>query len=147
VRIWCLKALDDGTVVSGDSCGNIQFWDMLSGVLLQTFEHNPNNADVLDIAVTDDQCKIMASGVDCRVVCIERISSVWHTAQKNDRKWILTSPQRSHTHDGASLAIVFDLVYAFACYQLNMSILSYRLHHYRVIVDEVVYQKYPSPRK
>jgi len=106
VRIWCLKALHDGTVVSGDSCGNIQFWNMTSGVLLQTFEHNPNNADVLDIAVTDDQCKIMASGVDCRVVCIERISSAWHTTQKNDRNWILTSQQRSHTHDVTSLAIV-----------------------------------------
>ena len=69
-RIWALKALDDGTVVSGDSMGNVQFWDGLSGALVQSFEHNMSKADVLDLAVSLDQSKVMACGIDSKVTCM-----------------------------------------------------------------------------
>ena len=39
-KIWALKALDNGTLISGDSMGNVQFWDTTAGTLLQSFEHN-----------------------------------------------------------------------------------------------------------
>ncbi len=104
-KIWALKALNDGTLVSGDSMGNIQFWDSTAGTLLQSFEHNRNNADVLDIAVSHDQRKVLASGVDSRVVCIELNTVSSDPATSN--KWILSTQQRHHTHDVHSLAIVY----------------------------------------
>lgn len=102
-KVWTVKALSDGTVISGDSLGNVQFWDGNAGTLICSFEHNTNNADVLDLAVSYDECKVMASGIDCKVICIERVSSV----SCNESRWVLTSQQRSHTHDVNSLAIVY----------------------------------------
>ncbi len=102
-KIWSLKALDHGnTIVSGDSMGNIQFWDGTSGTLLQSIAHNKNDADVLDLAVSLDQTKIMASGIDSRVVCLE-----YDAFSKTSKKWILSNQQRSHTHDVNSLAMVY----------------------------------------
>ena len=103
-KIWALSVLKDGTVVSGDSIGNVQFWDGNAGTLMQTFEHNSNNGDVLDLAVSHDQNKLMASGVDSRVVCIERVAST----SSAESKWVLTNQQRSHTHDVNSLAMVYQ---------------------------------------
>jgi len=103
-KIWALSVLKDGTVVSGDSMGNVQFWDGNAGTLMQTFEHNSNNGDVLDLALSHDQNKLMASGVDSRVICIERVSST----SCAESKWVLTNQQRSHTHDVNSLAMVYQ---------------------------------------
>lgn len=101
-KIWALNVLDDGTVVSGDSMGNVQIWDGNACTLLQSFEHNQNNADVLDVAVSLNQNKIMASGVDSKVICIERVPS----NSCAESKWVFTCQQRCHTHDVHSLAIV-----------------------------------------
>lgn len=98
-KVWALAVLNDGTIVSGDSMGNIQFWDSKATTLIQSFEHNPNNADVLDLAINFKQNKILASGVDSKVICIERVPDTM--------KWVLTNQQRSHSHDVNSLAIVY----------------------------------------
>ncbi|CAB9497808.1 RNA-associated protein 4 homolog [Seminavis robusta] len=97
-RVWTMQVLADCTVISGDSLGHIQFWDGNSGTLQKSFEQNDSNADVLDIAVTSDECKVFASGVDPRVVCIVR------TAHEN-RKWIISQVQRPHTHDVKGITI------------------------------------------
>ncbi len=101
-KIWTLKALDDGTLISGDSIGNVQFWDGHSGTLLQSFEHNSKGADVLDIAVTLDQTKVMASGVDAKVIYIELDKE-----SKTSNKWVMTYVQRGHENDVNSLAMVY----------------------------------------
>lgn len=102
-KVWAILALTDGTVISGDSLGNVQFWDGNAGTLLHSFEHNPNNGDVFDLAVSYDQTKVMASGIDSKVICIERVPS----SSCAQSKWVLTSQQRSHTHDINSLALVY----------------------------------------
>jgi len=117
-KIWSLLTLTDGTLVSGDSTGRIQFWDGLSCTLLQSFEHNNGKADVLDLAVSSDENKVMACGVDSKVVYIERQQKVDHklpaagtaasAADKNvARKWVMTVQRRLHTNDVNSLAVVF----------------------------------------
>jgi U3 small nucleolar RNA-associated protein 4 len=104
-RVWSLAALADGTVVSGDSLGHVQFWDGHSGTLQQTFDQNDNKADVLDLDVTSDGNKVFASGVDSRVVCIERPNVESSSSSGELRKWIMTTAQRPHTHDVRAVAI------------------------------------------
>lgn len=101
-RIWALKSLHDGTLVSGDSLGHVQLWDGHSGTLEASFNQNDSKADVLCLDVTRNQNKIFASGVDSRVICIERSSEA-----TEDRKWVLTNAQRPHTHDVQAVAVCY----------------------------------------
>lgn len=102
-RVWALEALSDGILVSTDSLGHVQFWDGNSGSLLQSFDQNDNKADVLALAVTADECKVFVSGVDSRVVCIERQPRVASAAV--DNKWIVSHAQSPHTHDVNAIVI------------------------------------------
>jgi U3 small nucleolar RNA-associated protein 4 len=102
-KVWALQALSDGTVISGDSLGHIQIWDGMSGTMTQTFDHNESGADVLCLAVSEDETKIFASGIDSSVRCIQRKSST-----SNDEglsKWISSNSHRKHSHDVKALAI------------------------------------------
>ena len=103
--VWTMKALSDGTVVSGDSLGHVQFWDGLTGTLISTFDQNDNKADVLALDVTSDESKVFTSGVDSRVVCIERQKLVGAEYNENS-KWIVTHAQRPHTHDVKAMTIL-----------------------------------------
>lgn len=112
-KVWALEALSDGTVISGDSLGHVQIWDGLSGTMSQTFNHNESGADVLCLAVSEDENKVFASGVDSRVICIERQQvNVVQSNNKNAsfepvvmRKWINTGALRQHTHDVKALVV------------------------------------------
>ena len=57
--------LPDGTLVSGDSLGNVQFWDAQHGTLLQGFARH--RGPVLALAALPDGRTIFASGVDNQV--------------------------------------------------------------------------------
>lgn len=97
-RVWALKALPDGMLVSGDSLGHVQLWDGNTGTLLQSFDQNDNKADVLTLAVSANECRVFASGVDSRVICIERPVTT-PSSSTGPPKWVMTHAQRPHTHD------------------------------------------------
>ena len=103
-RVWALKALADGTIVSGDSLGHVQLWDGITGTLLQSFDQNDNNADVLSLAVSANECRVFASGVDSRVICVERSVTI-PPASSGPPKWVMTHAQRPHTHDVKAMAM------------------------------------------
>lgn len=47
--VWAVAVLKDGTIVSGDSMGNVKFWDGEMGTQSQSFK--THKADVLCLAV------------------------------------------------------------------------------------------------
>ena len=110
-KVWALAALSDGTVVSGDSLGHVQIWDGMSGTMTQTFDHNESGADVLCLAISDDENKIFAGGVDPRVQCIQRQCLPQSSNNSNNqesnpvRKWINAQANRKHTHDVKALVV------------------------------------------
>lgn len=108
-RVWALEVLRDGTLVSADSLGHVQFWDGATGTLQQSIDQNDSKADVLCLAVSDDETTIFASGVDSRVICIERLAvgSQAHTEDNFGpiQQWALSHAQRPHTHDVNALII------------------------------------------
>jgi U3 small nucleolar RNA-associated protein 4 len=63
--VWALLVLPDGTIVSGDQEGAVQFWDGGFGTLLSRQQHFA--ADVLALAASPDGSSVWASGVDPRV--------------------------------------------------------------------------------
>lgn len=105
-RVWALLALSDGTVVSGDSLGHVQFWDGKTGTMIQSFDQNDNKADVLDLVVSENESKVYASGVDSRVISIERQTFMSNSNQfDGPAQWILTHARRPHTHDVKALTL------------------------------------------
>lgn len=100
VHILCLHVLSDSTVVSGDSLGNVQFWDGTVGVLTTTIHQHA--AQILALAVDPSEDFIFASGVDSRVTCLRRAKGDSDAA---DMQWVYTTSHRSHSHDVFSLAV------------------------------------------
>jgi U3 small nucleolar RNA-associated protein 4 len=105
-KVWTMQALNDGSLVTGNSLGQIQIFDTLTGTLVQSINQTELKADVLRVAVNATQTKIFASGVDSRVVCLERSSNSANASLGPGMIWKFTTAQRPHTHDVKCMAIV-----------------------------------------
>ncbi|KAG7370078.1 hypothetical protein IV203_027824 [Nitzschia inconspicua] len=101
-KVWSLKVLDDGTLIAGNSIGQVQFWNSQTGTLHQTVLQTSLQSDVLKIVANDRETKVFCSGVDSRVVCIERQAK--HTS--GAPQWKLTHVQRPHTHDVKAMVLL-----------------------------------------
>jgi hypothetical protein len=93
------------TLIAGNSFGQVQFWNADNGTLEQTILQTSLKSDVLKIVVNADETKVFCSGVDSRVVCLEKVVPT-NEQQHHQTVWRLTNAQRPHTHDVKALAIV-----------------------------------------
>ncbi|GAA6009603.1 hypothetical protein JCM11491_001031 [Sporobolomyces phaffii] len=106
--VWALTTLGDGTVVSGDSMGNVKFWDGEMGTQLQSFKGH--KSDVLCLAVGTDGTSIYTSGIDQRTVEYRQVS-VASTSRSSDpngnanARWIQSSGRRLHSHDVRAIVV------------------------------------------
>lgn len=71
--MWAVKILPDGTIVSGDGGGNLQFWDAAHGTLMTSIKQH--KADILSLAVNFDGSRIFASGVDSQIAVYQKVDS------------------------------------------------------------------------
>lgn len=94
--VWSLVVLENLTVVSGDSHGNVSFWNGETGTLLQKFSHL--TADVLTLAVDRANSVLFASGVDNQVVAYRRVAD-------HANNWAYSYSHRAHSHDVRTLAL------------------------------------------
>jgi len=110
--IWCIAALPDSTVVTGDSRGQVQVWDGAAGVLMDSFRQH--TADVLALAVAyggeaedgtgEEDTKIFAAGVDGKVICIQK-SNQGGQGRAADNSWMYVHAHRAHSDDVLALAV------------------------------------------
>ncbi|RLN96625.1 hypothetical protein BBJ28_00026528, partial [Nothophytophthora sp. Chile5] len=96
--VWSLVVLDDLTLVSGDSHGNLSFWNAPTGTLLQKFSHL--TADILALCVDSSNSTLFASGVDNQVAEFRR-----STAAGGASTWAYSYSHRAHSHDVRALAL------------------------------------------
>lgn len=94
-RVWSLAFPDNQTIVSGDSKGNTQFWDVGTGTLLCGFQEH--EADVLTVCASTDGKSAFAAGVDNKVAMFRRLGG--------QQKWVFHSKRRPHTHDVLASAL------------------------------------------
>lgn len=94
----------NNTIVSGDSCGNVMFWDTKTATMRQSI--HAHGADVLCIAASKDGDRVFTSGVDRKIVSFKR------AGKKNNHKkdglvhdWINVGNRRYHWHDVRGLAL------------------------------------------
>ncbi|EFW15824.1 U3 small nucleolar RNA-associated protein [Coccidioides posadasii str. Silveira] len=98
--VWSVKCLPDGTIVSGDSAGEVRFWDSKNYSLIQRIQSH--QADVLDIAVSADGESVVSAGADQRTA-VYRLKAPEKGAKT--RRWVEVMHRRYHTHDVKALAV------------------------------------------
>ncbi|XP_037538529.1 U3 small nucleolar RNA-associated protein 4 homolog [Nematolebias whitei] len=97
VVVWSVVFLSDGTVISGDSAGKVQFWDGFMGTLLRT--HLVTKWDVLVLSVSPDESSVIAGTSEGTVVQFQLVSS----GEQQDQQWFRTRTFKNHSHDVKAL--------------------------------------------
>ncbi|OAP62405.1 hypothetical protein AYL99_04608 [Fonsecaea erecta] len=92
--VWTVKCLPDGTIVSGDSSGELKIWDSKNYSLVQRLKSH--KADILDIAMNTSGDMIFSVGVDRRTVTHKMVPL--HSGTQKMR-WAEVSHKRIHQHD------------------------------------------------
>uniref|UniRef100_A0A9L0K784 UTP4 small subunit processome component n=1 Tax=Equus asinus TaxID=9793 RepID=A0A9L0K784_EQUAS len=97
--IWGVAFLSDGTVISVDSAGKVQFWDSATGTLVKN--HLVANADVQSIAVSDQEDSFVVGTAEGTVFHFQLVSV---TSNSSEKQWVRTKPFQHHTHDVRAVA-------------------------------------------
>ncbi|KAG8843287.1 U3 small nucleolar RNA-associated protein [Tulasnella sp. 330] len=105
--VWAVGVLRDGTIVSGDSMGLVNFWDVKTSTQFKSIR--AHDADVLCLAISSDGSSVFSSGVDQKVTqCIlsqTTASSLEDSIIPPPMDWIKAFSKRLHAHDVRALAI------------------------------------------
>jgi U3 small nucleolar RNA-associated protein 4 len=95
--IWQVKCLPNGDIVSGDSNGEVRFWDGKSYSLSQRL--TGHDADCLDLIVSNDGRSVFSGGLDGRIAVYRQ------SIQQNGRKtWAKGSHRRVHHGEVKAMA-------------------------------------------
>ena len=98
--VWCVKCLPDGTIISGDSSGELKIWEPKNLSLLQRLK--THEADILDVGTSYRGDRVFSVGVDRRTVVYQRKGQ----GNKNaNNRWGELMHRRYHQHDVKCLSI------------------------------------------
>ena len=100
IMVLTIKCLPDGTIVSGDSTGEIKIWDFKTLALVQRIKGHENY--VLSLVVSIDGQNIMSGGSDRRTVLYRR------KEQHGRQRWENVSHRRFHQNDVKTMASFED---------------------------------------
>ena len=92
-----------GTIISGDSVGNVHFWDAKSCARLQTIR--AHRADVLCIVASPDGRSVFTSGVDQKTCQLTLNIQTQKTGVISQSRWLLSATRRLHSHNVRALKI------------------------------------------
>ena len=112
--VWAVKVLGDGTIVSGDSLGQVTFWDGKFGTMLAKF--NTSGADVLSLESSSDGTVVFASGIDPRIVVFRRTGDDGGDGSKASgsmaQSWAYLSSKQEHVLDVRALCCCGDRLFS-----------------------------------
>ncbi|KAI9773040.1 MAG: U3 small nucleolar RNA-associated protein [Geoglossum umbratile] len=99
ILVWSVKCLSNGSIVSGDSTGEVRFWDGKNYTLSQRLKSH--RADVLDLETSMDGNTVISGGMDRRSIVYKRVG----TGKGQDRRrWAKVLHRRFHSHDVKTMA-------------------------------------------
>lgn len=106
--VWSLAVLKDLTIIAGDSRGRITIWDGTMGV--QTDSFVALRADVLSVAVNENETMISCSGID-PIIKMFALTPVKKENQTMN-KWIKFIQRAVHDHDTKSITFCDGKVFS-----------------------------------
>jgi len=92
---WCVKCLDGGDIVSGDSTGELRIWDGKTYTQAQRLK--AHSSDVLCLATSADGATIVSGGMDRR-------TAVYRRTPGSGSRWAKIFHRRLHHHDVKTMA-------------------------------------------
>ncbi|KAI9807839.1 MAG: hypothetical protein M1825_005144 [Sarcosagium campestre] len=98
--VWAIKCLPNGGIVSGDSAGELRFWDGKTYALHQRIKSH--EADVLSVETSVDGSTVFSGGMDRRTIVYKRTGP--GGGGKAQSRWAALYRRRFHTHDVKSMA-------------------------------------------
>ncbi|XP_010556470.1 PREDICTED: U3 small nucleolar RNA-associated protein 4 [Tarenaya hassleriana] len=106
--VWSLLSLRCGVLVSGDSSGNVQFWDSHHGTLLQA--HTNHKGDVNALAAGPSHNRVFSAGADGKVILYTLSGNTGGSKDMKSpsavyQKWDYIGYVRPHTHDIRALTV------------------------------------------
>ncbi|KAG8903326.1 U3 small nucleolar RNA-associated protein [Tulasnella sp. 403] len=101
-KVWAVRVLADGTVVSGDSMGVVKFWDINTSTQFESIK--AHRADILCMAIGSDGSSIFTSGIDQTITQCVRLQVTEDDGMIQER-WIKTMNKTVHSHDVRALAV------------------------------------------
>ena len=97
--VWSVKCLPDGSVVSGDSSGELKIWDPKNFSLVQRLQSH--QADILDIVTNTAGDTIITGGADRRTT-VYKLSGT--RLNEKRQRWAKIMHRRFHQHDVKAIA-------------------------------------------
>ncbi|KAG8437525.1 hypothetical protein GDO86_008291 [Hymenochirus boettgeri] len=97
--VWSVAVLSCGEIISVDSSGKLQFWDLERGTLIRTY--TVANCDILSLAVGKTEDSLVVGTAEGTIFQFQ------HLAVQDgevERQWVRTKPFRYHTHDVRAVA-------------------------------------------
>ena len=95
IIVWSVKVLQNGTIVSGDSTGELRIWDGKTYTLMQRVKGH--RQDILSLATSYDGSTIFSGGMDRRTVVYKQVG-------KGKPRWAEVAHRRYHSHDVKTMA-------------------------------------------
>ncbi|NXA07683.1 UTP4 protein, partial [Sapayoa aenigma] len=97
--VWGIALLSDGTVVTADSFGRVQFWDWQQGTLAES--HTVSTSAVLSLAVSEKEDSIV---VGTSMGATYQLQLLPVKLGGPEKRWVRTKPFQHHSHDVRAVA-------------------------------------------
>ncbi|XP_075045193.1 U3 small nucleolar RNA-associated protein 4 homolog [Mixophyes fleayi] len=97
--VWSVAVLSCGEIISVDSAGKLQFWDLEKGTLIRT--HPVASFDILCLAVSQSEDSLVVGTSHGVVYQFQRLAV---REGKAEQHWVCTKPFKYHTHDVRAVA-------------------------------------------
>ncbi|KAH0613784.1 uncharacterized protein H6S33_005670 [Morchella sextelata] len=95
VLVWSVKVLPNGDIVSGDSRGEVCFWDGKNYTLQQRIKSHEGDCLAVEVGGINGDT-VISGGVDMRTIVYKHIGGA--------RRWGQTARRRFHKHDVRAMA-------------------------------------------
>ncbi|XP_038206289.1 U3 small nucleolar RNA-associated protein 4 homolog [Zerene cesonia] len=100
VIVWSVAILSDNVIVAGDSHGRLSFWDSVMGDQVESFA--TQKADILSVAISDDEKSLYCSGIDPIITMYVKVDN---TGDQSGIQWVKNIQRNIHEHDVRALVV------------------------------------------